>query len=60
MTISKPFSGTPPSCFEVMGWVGGIQDFSVSLIVPFGLIGVGSGLDWVGIGLGGLGTKGLH
>ena len=41
---------------------GGPQDFSVSpspLLAPLGPFGVGTGLDWVGIGSGGIGDSGV-
>ena len=44
--------------FMLKIWVvggGGLQDFSVSPSPLLGLIRVGTGLDWVGIGSGGIG-----
>ena len=60
--FSELFCGTPPSCLKVVvgGWVvGGLQDFSVSPSPLLGLLGSELGWTGLGLGLGGLGTKGL-
>ena len=47
---------------SVFGWLNVSKDFSVSpspLLAPLGPFGVGTGLDWVGIGSGGIGDSGV-
>ena len=50
---------TPPSCLKVGGWLGGLQDFSVSPSPLLGLLGLELGRTGLGLGLGGLGTEGF-
>ena len=55
--FSELFCGTPPSCLKVMG--GGLQDFIVSPSPLWVNLGFKLGWTGLGLGLGGLGTKGL-
>ena len=58
--FSELFCGTPPLCFKVIGGVGGwLPRFLSQPQSPFGPIGVGNGLDWVGIGSWGIEDSGV-
>ena len=48
--------GTPPSCLKVVGWWWVAYSILVSATVPFGFRFIGT---WLGLGLGGFGTKGF-